>query len=113
MPVVGGLNGIFRALLYNDNNKGIPTEELISLLQKIEDDATEIYRSKYGSGEKIKFNIGHGNNLNSNLIGRQDVKSLECIRRSIKKNLDLMHENIKTIFRSYLIECGEQPIDKR
>jgi hypothetical protein len=109
MSVVGGLNSILRALLYNDNNKGIPTEELISLLQKIEDDATEIYRSKYGSGEKIKFNIGRDNNyLNSNPIGRQDVKSLECIRKSIKKNLDLMHENIKTIFRSYLIQCGEE-----
>jgi hypothetical protein len=39
MSVVGGLNGILGALLYNDNIRGIPTEELISLLHKIEDDA--------------------------------------------------------------------------
>jgi hypothetical protein len=30
-----------------------------------------------------------------------------CIRQSIKKNLDLMGEDIKTIFQSYLTECGE------
>ena len=37
----------------------------------------------------------------------QNVKSLECIRQSIKNNLDLMGEDIKTIFQSYLTRCGD------
>jgi hypothetical protein len=108
---IGGLNDILKALLDNNNNdnKGISNQELRQLLQKIENNATEIYHTKYGLDDKIKFNIDCDNNTtpNANLIGRQDVKSLECIRKSIKKNLDLMHENMKTIFRSYLIQCGE------
>ena len=110
---IGGLNDIFKALLdNNNNNKGISNQELTRLLQKIENDATEIYHAKYGLDDKIKFNIDCDNNTtpNANLIGRQDVKSLECIRKSIKKNLDLMHENMKTIFQSYLIQCGERNI---
>jgi hypothetical protein len=103
---IGGLNDILKALLDNVN-KGISNQELIRLLQKIENDATEIYHAKYGLDDKIKFNIDYNNTSNPNLIGRQNVKSLECIRKSIKKNLDLMHENIKTIFLSYLIQCGE------
>jgi hypothetical protein len=103
---IGGLNDILKALLDNVN-KGISNQELIRLLQKIENDATEIYHAKYGLDDKIKFNIDYNNTSNANLIGRQNVKSLECIRKSIKKNLDLMHENMKTIFRSYLIQCGE------
>jgi hypothetical protein len=102
----GGLNEIFRTLLDNDN-KGISNQELIRLLQKIENDATEIYHAKYGLDDKITFNIESRNTANSNLIGRQSVKSLECIRQSIKKNLDLMNGEIKIIFQSYLIECGE------
>jgi hypothetical protein len=102
----GGLNDILKALLDNDK-KGISNQELIRLLQKIENYATEIYHAKYALEEKIKFNIDYGNNSNTNLVGRQDVKSLECIRKSIKKNLDLMHENIKIIFLSYLTQCGE------
>jgi len=99
----GGLNEIFRTLLDNDN-KGISNQEL---LQKIENDATEIYHTKYGLDDKIMFNIQSRNTANSNLIGRQTIKSLECIRQSIKKNLDLMNGEIKIIFQSYLIECGE------
>ena len=103
----GGLNNILKTLLDNDNNKGISNQELILLLQKIENDATEICYAKYGLDEKIKFSIDYQNASNTNLIGRQNVKSLQCIRQSIKKNLDLMNEDIKTIFQSYLTECGE------
>jgi hypothetical protein len=102
----GGLNEILKTLLDNDN-KGISNQELICLLQKIENDATEAYHAKYGLDEKIKFNINCDDTSNSNLIGRQSAKSLQCIRQSIKKNLDLMGEDIKTIFQSYLTECGE------
>ena len=103
----GGLNNILKTLLDNDNNKGISNQELILLLQKIENDATEICYAKYGLDEKIKFSIDYQNASNTNLIGRQNVKSLQCIRQSIKKNLDIMNEDIKTIFQSYLTECGE------
>ena len=105
MPT-GGLNDILKALLDN-NNKRISNQELKRLLQKIENDATEIYYAKYGLDEKIKFNIDCDNTSNANLIGRQSAKSLQCIRQSIKKNLDLMGEGTKTIFQSYLTECGE------
>jgi len=103
----GGLNNILKTLLDNDNNKGISNQELILLLQKIENDATEICYAKYGLDEKIKFSIDYQNASNTNLIGRQHVKSLQCIRQSIKKNLEIMNEDIKTIFQSYLTECGE------
>ena len=102
----GGLNEIFKTLLDNVK-KGISNQELIWLLQKIENDATEIYHAKYGLDEKIKFNIVGDNSSNTNLIGRQNVKSLQCIRQSIKKNLDLMNEEMKSIFQSYLTQCGE------
>jgi hypothetical protein len=102
----GGLNEIFKTLLDNVN-KGISNQELIWLLQKIKNDATEIYHAKYGLDEKIKFNIVGDNSSNTNLIGRQNVKSLQCIRQSIKKNLDLMNEEMKSIFQSYLTQCGE------
>ena len=102
----GGLNDILKALL-DSNNKTISHQELIWLLNKIENDATEIYRNKYGLGNKITFNISHTGNSDSYPLGRQDVRSIECIRQSIKKNLDLMSDNIKATFRSYLIHCGE------
>lgn len=102
----GALNEILKTLLDNVN-KGISNQELIFLLQKIESDATEIYHAKYGLDEKIKFNIVGDKSSNTNLIGRQNVKSLQCIRQSIKKNLDLMTEEMKSIFRSYLTQCGE------
>jgi hypothetical protein len=41
----GGLNEILKILLDNDN-KGISNQELICLLQRIENDATEIYYAK-------------------------------------------------------------------
>jgi hypothetical protein len=94
----GGLNNILKTLLDNDN-KGISNQELILLLQKIENDATEMCYAKFG--------IDYQNASNTNLIGRQNVKSLQCIRQSIKKNLEIMNEDIKTIFQSYLTECGE------
>jgi len=106
----GGLNEIFRTLLDN-RNRGISSQELTRLLQKIENDATEIYHTKYGLDDKITFNIESRNTANSNLIGRQNVKSLECIRQSIMKNLVLMDGEIKIIFQSYLIECGELNAD--
>jgi hypothetical protein len=103
----GGLNEIFRTILGN-SNKGISNQELIRSLQKIENDATEIYHGKYGLDDKITFTIESRNiTADSNLIGRQNVKSLECVRQSIKKNLDLMNAEINIIFQSYLIECGE------
>ena len=103
----GGLNDILKALL--DGNKDTTSHpELISLLKRIEDDATEICHSKYGIEDKITFNnIDNTGNLHDDLLGRQDVRSIECIRQSIKKNLDLMSEKIKETFRSYLIQCGE------
>jgi hypothetical protein len=72
----GGLNEIFKTLLDNVN-KAISNQELIWLLQKIENDATEIYHAKYGLDEKIKFNIVGDNSSN------------------------------KSIFQSYLTQCGE------
>jgi hypothetical protein len=105
MPT-GGLNDILKALLDN-NNKSISNQELKWLLQKIENDATEIGHAKYGLDEKIKFNIEYDNGPNDNLIGRQSLKSFESIRQSIKKNLELMNEDMKPIFRSYLTQCGE------
>jgi len=56
----GGLNNILKTLLDNDN-KGISNQELILLLQKIENDATEICYAKYGLDEKIKFSIDYQN----------------------------------------------------
>ncbi|HET7149741.1 MAG TPA: hypothetical protein VFI73_14740 [Candidatus Nitrosopolaris sp.] len=90
-----------KALLDN-NNKRISNQELKWLLQKIENDATEIGQARSGLGEKITFNIDC-----DNIIGRQSLKSLECIRQSIKKNLEVMNDNIKPIFQSYLTQCGE------
>ncbi len=101
----GGLNKIFKTLLDN-SNKGVSNQELIWLLHKIENDATEIYHAKYGLDDKIMFNIECHNASDTNLIGKQNVKSLECIRQSIKRNLDLMNKEMKTIFKSYLMECG-------
>ena len=104
---IGGLNDILKGLQDSNNNKAISHQELIWLLTKIENDATEIYHDKYGIEEKIKFNIDYKNNNSiSHPLGLQDVRSIECIRQSIKKNLDLMNENIKRIFQTYLTQCG-------
>ncbi|MFZ0556278.1 MAG: hypothetical protein WAM26_13395, partial [Nitrososphaeraceae archaeon] len=43
----------------------------------------------------------------SGLVGRQSAKSLGCIRKSIKKNLHLMQENMRIEFEKYLILSGE------
>lgn len=102
----GGLNEILRALLDN------PNQELIWLLHKIEDDATEIGHAKYDLYEKIRFSSIDRDirdiSSDTNLVGRQSATSLKCIRRSLRKNLDLMPENLREIFQSYLIECGEK-----
>jgi len=70
----GGLNEILCTLLDN-GNKGISNQELIRLLQKIENDATEIYHAKYSLDDKIMFNIESRDTANSNLIGRQKSHS--------------------------------------
>ena len=104
----GGLNELLATILHN-KNKYIPYHELKELLHRIEDDATEIYHTKYGSDDtKIKFNI-NSNEKESDFapLGRQSAKSLECIRKSIKKNLYLMKESMRTEFEEYLILCGE------
>jgi uncharacterized protein YihD (DUF1040 family) len=102
----GGLNEILKALLHN-GDKDTSKQELTRLLQKIENDATEMYHAKYGLDDIIKFNIDCNNHSNISLIGRQSAKSLGCIRNSIKKNLHSMHENVRTMFESYLTQCGE------
>jgi hypothetical protein len=48
----GGLNELLAAML-NSKNKYIPKNELVHLLHRIEDDATEIYHTKYGSDGNI------------------------------------------------------------
>ena len=104
---VGGLNDILKTLLADNKDTG-SHQDLISLLKRIEDDATELCHNKYGIDDKITFNnIDHISDSDSDLLGRQDVRSIECIRQSIKKNLDLMSENIKATFRLYLIQCKE------
>lgn len=103
-----GLNELLAAMLHDDS-KDISHHELKGLLHRLEDDATEIYHRKYESDDtKIKFNI----NCNENEpdfapLGRQSAKSLECIRKSIKKNLYLIKESVRTEFEEYLILCGE------
>jgi hypothetical protein len=104
----GGLNELLAAMLHN-KNKDILYHELKELLLRIEDDATEIYHTKYGLDDtKIKFNI-NSNEKGSDFgpLGRQSAKSLECIRKSIKKNLYLMKESMRTEFEEYLILCSE------
>jgi len=95
----GGLNGLLVDMLQNEN-RYIPTHELKQLPHRIENDATEIYHTKYGSdGTRIKFNINSNEkDLDFAPLGRQSAKSLECIRKSIKKNLYLMQESVRTEF---------------
>jgi hypothetical protein len=95
----GGLNGLLVDMLQNEN-RYIPTHELKQLPHRIEDDATEIYHTKYGfDGTRIKFNINSNEkDLDFAPLGRQSAKSLECIRKSIKKNLYLRQESVRTEF---------------
>jgi len=104
----GGLNELLAAMLYSES-KGTPYHELKQLLHRIEDEATEIYHARYGSYDTIiKFNINpNEKELDIPLVGRQSAKSLECIRKSIKKNLYLMQETMRSEFEEYLILCGE------
>lgn len=104
----GGLNELLVTILHNEN-KYISHYELKELLHRIEDDATEIYHTKYGSDDtRIKFNINYNEEESDfSPLGRQSAKSLECIRKSIKKNLYLMKESMRTEFEEYLILCGE------
>jgi hypothetical protein len=102
-----GLNGLLVDMLQNEN-KYIPNYELKQLLHGIEDDATEIYRAMYDFYDtKIRFNIGINRDIDINPLGRQSAKSLECIRKSIKKNLHLMQESVRVEFEGYLKLCGE------
>jgi hypothetical protein len=104
----GGLNELLTAMSHNEN-KDITYHELKKLLHRIEDDATEMYHTKYGSDDtKIRFSINsNGKESDFAPLGRQSAKSLECIRKSIKKNLYLMKESVRTEFEEYLILCGE------
>ena len=103
----GGLNGLLVDMIQNEN-RYISTHELKQLLHRIEDDATEIYHTIYGSDDtKIRFNIDTNRNIDIVLLGRQSAKSLECIRKSIKKNLHLMQESVRIEFEGYLKLCGE------
>jgi hypothetical protein len=103
----GGLNELLEAMLHNEN-RYIPKSELKQLLHRIEDDATEIYHTMYGSDDtKIKFNIDSSGDSDIALVGLQSAKSLECIRKSIKKNLGIMQESVRAEFEGYLIQCGE------
>lgn len=103
----GGLNELLAAML-NSKNRHISNNELKQLLHRIEDDVTEIYHTLYGSYDtRIKFNIDSYGNSDALLVGRQSAKSLECIRKSIKKNLYLMKESVRAEFEGYLILCGE------
>ena len=104
----GGLNELLTAMLHNEN-KYIPYHELKKLLHRIEDDATEMYHTKYGSDDtKIRFSINsNGKESDFAPLGRQSAKSIECIRKSIRKNLYLMKESMRTEFEEYLILCGE------
>lgn len=104
-----GLNELLAAMLHNEN-KDAPHHELKQLLHRIEDEAAEIYHAKYGSNDtKIKFNM-NPNEKDSDIavLGRQSAKSLECIRKSIKKNLYLMQEPMRLEFEEYLMLCGER-----
>jgi hypothetical protein len=105
---MGSLNELLSAMLHNEN-EDTSHQEVKQLLHRIEDDATEIYHSKYGSYDtEIKFNLNSNEKyLDIAPLGRQSAKSLECIRKSIKKNLYLMRENVRTGFEEYLILCGE------
>jgi hypothetical protein len=70
--IKGGLNELLAAML-NSKNKYIPKNELKQILKRIEDDATEIYHTKYGSdGTRIKFNI------NSNEDPCSSSRAAEC-----------------------------------
>jgi hypothetical protein len=104
----GGLNELLTAMLHNEN-KDITYHEMKKLLHRIEDDATEMYHTKYGSGDtKIRFSINsNGKESDFAPLGRQSAKSLECIRKSIKKNLYLIKESVRPEFEEYLILCGE------
>jgi hypothetical protein len=104
----GGLNELLTAMLHNEN-KDITYHELKKLLHRIEDDATEMYHTTYGSDDtRIRFSTNsNGKESDFAPLGRQSAKSLECIRKSIKKNLYLMKESVRTEFEEYLILCGE------
>ncbi|MGH9979613.1 MAG: LLM class flavin-dependent oxidoreductase [Nitrososphaeraceae archaeon] len=91
---------------------GIVTGEAMNehLLDRIDHDRTEIYHTKYGLEEiEIKFNRS-SNEKDFAPLGQQSAKSLECIRKSIKKNLYLMQESVRTEFGRYLILCNERII---
>jgi hypothetical protein len=103
----GGLNELLPTILHNEN-RYIPNHELKQLLHRIENDATDIYHTKYGSDDtKIKFNIDSIGDPGILLVGRQSTKLLECIRKLIKKNLGIMRESVRTEFEGYLKLCGE------
>lgn len=107
---MGGLNELIAAMLQNENT-GTSYDDLKQLLHRIEDDATEIYHTKYDSyATLIRFNMDSNSDSDSDtaLMGRQSAKSLECIRKSIVKNLYLMQKSVRKEFEAYLALCGER-----
>lgn len=100
----GGLNELLETMIQNEN-KYIPNHELKQILHRIENDATEIYHTVYGLDDMS--NIDSNEDSDIGLVGRQSAKSLGCIRKSIKKNLHLMQENMRIEFEKYLILSGE------
>ena len=67
-----GLNGLLVDMIQNEN-RYIPNHELKQLLHRIEDDATEIYHTMYGSDDtKIRFNIDTNRDIDIALLGRQN-----------------------------------------
>jgi len=102
--ITGELDHILSTLLDTAKDE-ISRQETLDLFKKIEDDATEICQEKYELHEVIKFDTTSGNKGCATYLGRQSFKSLNCIRLSIKKNLTLMNESVRTTFQSYLSKC--------
>ena len=103
----GGLNELLETMLQNES-KYIPNHELKQILHRIENDATEIYHTVYGLDDmRIRFNIYSNEDSDIGIVGRQSAISLGFIRKSIKKNLNVMQENMRTEFEKYLILSGE------
>ena len=81
----GGLNELLAAMLSSEN-KYIPKNELKLLLKRIEDDATEIYHTKYGSdGTRIKFNINSNEDSDAVLLGGRVRNLLNALENRLRK----------------------------
>jgi hypothetical protein len=102
--IAGELDRILRTL--PDASKDYESrKEMLKLIRQIENDATEICHEKYESNEVIKFNTASGKIGYTTSLGRQSVKSQDCIRLAIRKNLTFMNERVKAAFQSYFKMC--------